>query len=180
MATGLQLSPVQVKQPEKPLEQLILQPERGLALAHRLCYTLCPPSPLPRWPCSSSQTLGTNGICWIHGVWVCISTGPGLWSLSPRLFLSVRGTYPLPPGLPPPVQHFSLAGGIAEPVTKIHHTRDGSAPSRSQRSRSAPCRAPLWFGGSPASPAPSTQPGEHPPATPQPCTPGTPALRISG
>lgn len=112
------------------------------------------------------------------------STSPGPWRLSPKLFLLVRGTSPLPPGLLRPVQRFSLGGGIVEPVTKTHHNRDGAAPSRSQRSWRAPCRAPLWFWGSLASPAPSAQLGEQPPAPPQPCTPGavphTPALRSPG
>ena len=120
----------------------------------------------------------------IHGVWVCICVSPGLSRLSARLFLSVRGISPLPPGLLRPVQCFSLGGGIVEPVTKIHHTRGGEALGRSRRSQRAPCWAPLWFRGSLASPAPSAQLGEQPPAPPQPCTPGTtphaPALRISG
>lgn len=161
MATALQVSPVQVMQPEKPPEQLIPQPERGLTLACWPCTTLG--FALPSFPSASLATLflpnpGTKWyLFWFMVSGCCISTSPGLWRLSPRLFLLVRGTSPLPPGLLRPVQRFSFGGGIVEPVTKIQHTRDGAAPSRSQRSRCTPCRAPLWFRGSLASPAPSAQ-----------------------
>lgn len=135
------------------------------------------------WPVSSALCLSCHAVpakSWeymifvlIRGVWMCISTSPGLLRLSPRLFLLIRDMSPLPSGMLRPVQCFSLGSGRVEPMTKIHHTRDGVAPSRSQRRWQTIYWAPLWFRGSLASPAP-----------PRPCSPGTtphaPALMISG